>query len=116
MDIQIQEVRPDYKLIYSELINTKFPEKYLLCNAILCKENLASVDIIKLNDILFGTAKLKSNQNLKAYSKEDISFILEYQKKNKLNNTEMSNIYSISRNTIAKWKKAYNDRDENIKA
>jgi len=65
------------------------------------------MDIIKLNEIIFGIKKENELCNPKhhSYSKNDIIQILEYQKKNKLNNSQLANHFKLSRNTITKWKR-----------
>ena len=48
-----------------------------------------------------------SVRKFRAYNKLTIMEILEYQKKNNINNTELSRYFKLSRNTIAKWKKCF---------
>lgn len=98
---------PDYKSIYADIINKKYPEKVNDCNYLLLKANLSAIDIVDLNDKIFGTNKETSilNQKLRSYSPSDIFEILHYQKINNLNNLQLANHFKISRNTIAKWKK-----------
>lgn len=98
--------RPDYKKIYKEIIARKYPDKMKQCETILKKEYLIDFDIIKLSNIL-NAGENKENQIFKSYDKESILCILEFQKKHKYNNTEVSNVLSISRNTIGKWRKLY---------
>ncbi|MFV0140818.1 helix-turn-helix domain-containing protein [Empedobacter falsenii] len=98
---------PNYKKIYTDLIVKKFPEKKKFCKDILVKKKLSTLDIIELNEIIFGNKNKPSNQQLRSYSKEDIFKILDYQKKHNLNNTQLSKKFSLSRNTITKWKKIF---------
>ena len=110
MDRKVQKLTPNYKLIYSDIINEKFPEKKELCKAILAKENLSVLEIIRLNKIIFNDSCQitdKFNQSQRSYQKSDILKILDYQKKNQLNNTRLSNHFKISRNTIARWKRIF---------
>ena len=59
----------------------------------------------KLNEIIFG--KKTENQKFKSYKRSDILKILDYQKKYKLNNSQLANHFNISRNTVTKWKKMF---------
>ncbi|MGG7549784.1 helix-turn-helix domain-containing protein [Chryseobacterium arthrosphaerae] len=94
---------PNYKKIYLDLIRKKFPSKEENCNKILSKEKLEILDVIALNMILFGNCS--ANQKHKAYDEKAIKKILSYQKKHKLNNIQLANKFSLSRNTIGKWRK-----------
>ncbi|KFC19603.1 transposase [Chryseobacterium sp. FH1] len=109
MDTKTQRVKPDYKLIYSDILQSKYPEKIYSCKAILRKDNLSTLEVIKLNKLIFGVSdeRSKENQRYRAYDKTAIINILEYQKTNKLNNTELACHFRLSRNTITKWKKFF---------
>ena len=101
---------PDYKAIYNDIIRKKFPHKKEKCISFLEKKNLSAIDIIALNTKVFGKPDKiseKSNQKYRSYTKSDILKYLEYQKKYKLNNSQLANHFSLSRNTIAKWKKIF---------
>lgn len=98
--------RPNYKNIFNDIIDIKYPHKNNECKIILNKEELSISDILKLNSIIFGSNNIE-NQKFKSYDRKYIFEILDYQKKNKLNNHELAKLYSISRNTIAAWKKEY---------
>lgn len=101
-------VSPDYKKIYTDIIERKYPEKITQCHSILRKQELSALDIIKLNSLLFD-AECKetsiANQRHKSYDLFTIQEILEYQKKNMLNNTQVAIHFKLSRNTVAKWRK-----------
>lgn len=109
MDQQIQEInQPDYKKIFIDIIIKKFPEKITNCETILQKQKLSGLDILKLNSIIFGHfEKMQENQKYRSYNKRTILSILDYQRKNNLNNTELARHYKISRNTITKWKRYF---------
>ncbi|CAI8771427.1 helix-turn-helix domain-containing protein [Chryseobacterium sp. IT-36CA2] len=109
MDRKKQKIeQPYYKKIYTDILQIKFPEKIDECQSILSKEKLGVLDIIKLNQKIFGIEEISSeNQRLRSYDDETIIQILEYQKKYKLNNTQLSNHYKLSRNTITKWKSCF---------
>ncbi|SHF03742.1 hypothetical protein [Chryseobacterium sp. OV279] len=46
--------QPNYKRIYSDIIDQKFPHKKLECEKLLKKKILFAVDIIELNKRIFG--------------------------------------------------------------
>lgn len=99
---------PDFKLIYTDIINEKFPDKM---NDPVIRSKLdtlnTAVDILKFNILVFGESEytiLSKSQRLRSYDEASIREILDYQSKNKLTNTETGNHFKISRNTIAKWK------------
>lgn len=108
MDKKARErIEPNYKRIYSDIIELKHPEKREKCKAILSKEQLSSIDIIKINVIIFGniTENISFNQRHRSYDKETIRQILDYQKNNNLSNSQLADHFVLSRNTVAKWKK-----------
>ncbi|WP_223609266.1 helix-turn-helix domain-containing protein [Chryseobacterium sp. OSA05B] len=103
---------PDYKRIYTDIINEKLPEKREACQNILNKKELSVLDILKLNALLFNTKEnSKSNQQLRSYDENTIGEILEYQKKNNLSNTQVASHFKLSRNTITKWKKLFSAKN-----
>ncbi|AZA78874.1 helix-turn-helix domain-containing protein [Chryseobacterium sp. G0186] len=102
---------PDYKQIYTDILKERFPEK-LIDKTIRNKlERLDSaIDVLKFNQMIFGEPEYSvafNNQRLRSYDKESILEILEYQKKNKLTNIQLSSHFKISRNTITKWKAVF---------
>ncbi|WP_160139587.1 helix-turn-helix domain-containing protein [Chryseobacterium sp. c4a] len=97
---------PDFKQIYTDILARKYPQKYKLCKHLLSKNELLALDILKLNTIIFGVSE-KSNSRYKSYKTPDIVKILDYQKKNKLNNSQLAIHFKLSRNTVAKWKKIF---------
>jgi len=102
--------QPNYKKIYSDIINKKYPFKMEKCSSLLSKKVLSVIDIVELNKRIFGTnleTTSKQNQRLRSYTQSDIMQILDYQKKNGLNNSQLSRHFNLSRNTISKWKKLF---------
>lgn len=80
------------------------------CSSLLSKEVLSVMDILELNRKIFGAnleITSRQNQRLRSYSKSDILQILDYQKKNGLNNSQLSRHFNLSRNSITKWKKIF---------
>jgi len=100
---------PDYKTIYEDILQKKYPHKKEECKALLSKENLTVLNIIELNQRIFGKDKDSEqfNQKHRAYSKSDILKILDYQKKHQFTNVQLANHFKLSRNTVAKWKKMF---------
>lgn len=99
---------PDYKTIYLDILHKKFPQKIKECSSLLQKETLSTIDIIELNKKIFGPADKETqaeNQKHRSYHKSDIFYILDYQKKHRLNNSQLANHFKLSRNTVAKWRK-----------
>ncbi|GAB0157212.1 hypothetical protein CHRYSEOSP005_24830 [Chryseobacterium sp. Alg-005] len=102
--------RPDYKLIYSDLISKKHPDKKEKCEAILQKKELSVLDVIVLNKIISPSTDkevVNFNQKFRSYDKNFILRILDYQKKHRLSNVQLARRYNLSRNTVAKWKKCF---------
>ena len=111
MDGQVQELRPNYKKIYWDLIVRKIPERLNEFENYFVKKQLSVLDIIKLNNKLFSCPDRKTkefNGRHLSYDKNTIKEILDYQVKYSLNNSQMEREFNISRNTIAKWKKMTN--------
>lgn len=100
---------PDYKLIYSDIIDKKFPDRKEEFQSLLSKSNLSFLDILNLNEKIFQneTGKQKDNQKHRSYSKADILQILDYQKKHRLNNIQLAGHFKLSRNTVTKWKRTF---------
>lgn len=101
---------PDYRTIYTDIVQKKYPEKVKECISLIQKKNLSAIDIIELNRKIFGIPDKETqaeNQKHRYYKKSDIIKILRYQKKNHLNNTELARHFKLSRNSVAKWKKIF---------
>lgn len=101
---------PDYRKIYQDMIRMNYPEKALLCSNILQKSTITRMDMIRLNNIITGNedkVRIRYNQKLKSYDKKTIMYILDYQKKNRLNNVQLAKHFRLSRNTITRWKKIF---------
>ncbi|GAA4161460.1 hypothetical protein GCM10022217_27140 [Chryseobacterium ginsenosidimutans] len=101
---------PNYKKIYTDIINMKFPEKKVECDQLLSKKKLSVFDILELNNRIFGKPndiQEKNNQKHRNYTKGDIIEILKYQKYNYLNNTQLALHFKLSRNTVTRWKRLF---------
>ncbi len=103
---RIEKINPDFKLIYSDIINKRYPEKAVVCHNLLAKRDLSVMDILELNKRIFGKLD-NNNQKYRSYSEADILQMLDYQEKNRLNNTQLANHFKLSRNSVAKWRKMF---------
>ena len=105
----MQESQINYNKIFSDILDQKFPQKKEECLTLLQKETLSAIDIIELNQKIFGLKKENEviNQQHRSYNKSDILQILDYQKKHKLNNSQLANHFKLSRNTVSKWRKIF---------
>ncbi|MBP2618851.1 helix-turn-helix domain-containing protein [Chryseobacterium jejuense] len=101
--------RPNYKKIYKDLIQQKYPEHLDECQKILSQKDLSFFDIIQLNSIISKNSQKqdRENQRFRSYDRSTIVEILEYQKKHNINNTELARYFKLSRNTVTKWKQYF---------
>lgn len=106
----MEKSKPDYHRIYSDIINSKFPHLKEEFIPILDKKSLSVLDVLHINKKIFGIPEIETehfNQRHRSYNRSDIIEILDYQKKNMLNNTQLANHFQLSRNTVTKWKKMF---------
>ena len=106
----ISSSAPNYRLIYIDVMSVEYPEKMEVCKPYLIKEQLSELDIIKLNELIVCKQENNSkseNQKFRSYSRQTIINILDFQKKNRLNNSQLARHFKLSRNTVAKWKKMF---------
>ncbi|WP_312553773.1 helix-turn-helix domain-containing protein [Empedobacter brevis] len=96
----------NYYQIYMDLITKKYPEKKEEILPLLKDKKLSALDVIKINKRLFGSSN-NMNGKYRSYIESDIVKILDYQIKNKLNNTQLAKHFNLSRNTVSKWKKIF---------
>lgn len=99
---------PDYKRIYTDIINEKYPEKKDTFKIILSKNKLSLFDVINCNRMLVDREDESTfifNQKLHSFGPQSILEILDYQKRHRCTNTELARHFKLSRNTITKWKK-----------
>ena len=103
-------MKPNYHKIYNDLIEKKYPEKKEACESILLKKQLSTIDIIELNRKIFShesREEVKKNQKHRSYDRLAIIQMLNYQKEYGLNNTELAKHFSLSKNSVTKWKKIF---------
>ena len=106
----MQKLTINYRQIYTDILNKKYPHKKQECKAFLEKDELSTIDIIELNKKIFGHSDKETeifNQKHKSYNQVDMLKILEFQHKNNLNNTQLAKHFKLSRNTVSKWKKIF---------
>lgn len=107
----MNQMNPDYRKIYTDIILRKFPDKFDMYKSILQKKKLSTLDIINLNQMIFGADDrdtFQFNQRHKSYNEVTIRQILAYQKRNGYNNTQVASKFKLSRNSVARWKKIFN--------
>lgn len=115
MDRKIQQSNskvnsPDYRKIYTDMIEMKYLDKKDKCKTLLSKNKLSVLDILELEKKIFEgnmSSDDKTNGKFRAYDNEAIQQILTFQKINNMTNTETSIYFKIGRNSIAKWKKMF---------
>lgn len=103
-------MEPDYKAIFTDIIESRYPHKQEKCEKILEKQNLSVLDVILLDKLIFGISDKelsRTNQKHRAYSQSTILEILSYGQIHKCNNTQLATHFKLSRNTITKWKKIF---------
>lgn len=106
----MEKLTINYHAIYADILEDKFPQKKEECRTLLEKQNLSAIDIIELNKKIFGIPDEKEeseNQKHRSYKKSDIIEILNYQKQQQFNNSQLAGHFKLSRNTVAKWKKNF---------
>ncbi|CAA7392982.1 helix-turn-helix domain-containing protein [Chryseobacterium fistulae] len=99
-----------YKRIFSDILDKKYPKKKEMCRDLLSKGDLSVLDIIELNTRIFGSPDAPTsafNQSHRSYTRSSVLQILDFQKKNHLNNSQVARHFKLSRHTVAKWKKKY---------
>ncbi len=107
------ENKPDFGKIFREMAEKKNIPKNQQ-ERIAEQKGWNSLDVIEINEELFAKdnkENIKFNQKHRAYDESSIKELLEYQQKHKLNNTEMMSLFKISRNTIARWKRIFCEKE-----
>ena len=105
-------MRPNYSKIYHDMLRLEHPGKLEEPKIKeLLKRLNTSDDVLKFNERLFEQSKesSKNNQKLKTYDKKTMLKLLQYQRKHGFSTSYMSKKYKISRTTIAKWKKNFEE-------
>jgi len=106
----MENSKPNYIKIFEDIIAKECPERRPEFANYLSKENLSIIDVIKLNNKIFGVSNketLDFNQKHRSYDSETIIQMLTYQEEQKLNNVQLANHFRLSRNTVSKWRRLY---------
>ncbi|GEM51471.1 hypothetical protein EB1_12610 [Empedobacter brevis NBRC 14943 = ATCC 43319] len=101
--------QPNYKAIFLDILHKK-QNKLKECQFLLNKKVLSVLDVVELNRIIFEDVEVKcqnENSRYRSYNEATILKILNYQKKNQLNNSQLAKKFNLSRNTVSKWKKSF---------
>ncbi|ASW74657.1 hypothetical protein IQ37_04590 [Chryseobacterium piperi] len=105
-------MRPNYSKIYQDMLQLEYPDKLKepKIKELLKKLNTTE-DVLNLNERLFEQSRerAQNNQKLKTYDKKTMLKLLQYQKKHGFSTSYMSKTYKISRTTIAKWRKNFEE-------
>ncbi|MCW3159994.1 helix-turn-helix domain-containing protein [Chryseobacterium oryctis] len=110
-------MRPNYNKIYQDMLRLEHPDKLKDPKILKMLKKLDTTEeVLKFNDKIFKRSKEseRNNQKLKTYDKKTMLKLLEYQQKHGFSTSYMSKKYKISRTTIAKWKKTFEDEFEKI--
>lgn len=70
--------KPNYRNIYLDYVQKNVPEKIELCEFFFRKKEITSLDVIKINKLLFPKPSLLDDNKYKSYDKKTISEILDY--------------------------------------
>ena len=98
----------NYKAIFQDLLTLKYPERLSEFQEILKKNTFNELDVLEISKKLSSSIETNSeNGKYRSYSKSTILKILEYQKKNQLNNAQLASHFGLSRNTVTKWKNLF---------
>ena len=104
--------QPNYKRIYSDIIDRKFPDKRKECEKLLNKKHLSVIDILEINKKIFESTD-KENERInsmhRSYNVSDIISVLEYQKTKKMNNKQVAEHFGLSMNTMTKWRRIFQE-------
>ena len=73
----MEKSSPNYKQIFKDILDRKYPEKRNACENILNKTTLSIVDVIEINTKIFGKGIINNSQKFRSYKKSDILNILE---------------------------------------
>ncbi len=103
---------PNYQKIFQDIIAYDFPDVKKECKSILAKAKLSSRDVIALNQKIFKSNSKDHVESSKyrSYDLQSISEILEYQRKNEINDSQLAAHFSISRNTVRRWKNHFSSK------
>lgn len=110
-------MKPNYSKIYRDMLKLEYPEKLKEPKIIELLKNLNTTeDVLNFNRRIFKQSKEseENNQKLKTYDKKTMLKLLQYQQKHGFSTSFMSKKYKISRTTITKWKKTFEEELQEI--
>lgn len=111
-------MKPNYDKIYKSIIIKLGLYGKKEITYLLNKKDKSVLDILKLNELLFGiqTKEAKKlNHKYRAYDEKTVRYILDYQKHKKLTNKKVAELFGISRTTITKWHKIFDNKIASLK-
>lgn len=94
------------------MLRTEHPEKLKDPKIVKLLKNLNTTeDVLHLNEKIFKQSKesLRNNQKLRTYDRKTMLRLLQYQKKHGFSTSYMSKKYKISRTTLTKWKRTFEE-------
>lgn len=100
----------NYKKIYADMLDSNSVKNKKEISKFLEKDELNTLDVIEINQKMFGVKDREVeqfNQRHRFYNQSAILEILEYQKRNGLNNFQLAKHFKLSRNTVSKWRKMF---------
>jgi DNA-binding transcriptional regulator YiaG len=99
----------NYNLLYTEMLAQNFPEKGKTQAAQrFLKTDKKAIEIINFNQFISDENQTVNKRHI-SYDEPSILEILTYQDDNKLNSTQVAKLFNISRITLRKWKKHFNN-------
>lgn len=97
--------KPNYSLIFLDILESMFPDKCPEEIGVFEGKELSVEEVLLCNKKIFGHNK--GSGKYRSYDKSTIISILSKQKKHHYTNEKVSQMYNISRNSLAKWKKHF---------
>lgn len=105
---------PNYHAIYADLIAyKKGKEKSNEYSFLETFKFNSALDVLEFNNVLFPNENgntVLANQKLRSYTIDDISTILKLKKSQNLTLKEVSNKYKISKTTLLKWMRLFENK------
>ena len=99
----------NYKNIFQDLAQQQFGEIIPLDIQNRIEHLSNHLDALELDKLIFNqNYSSKETAQMKAYDRASIEKVPQTQEKDKLSNREIALMFHFSRNTIAKWRKEYN--------
>jgi hypothetical protein len=107
----MNSLQPDYHRIFNDILSKILSIK-LHALKFLKRKDLSALDVIKLNTLIFSYTERNTPSGIgenkhRSYNKTDILYMLDFQKENGYNNSQISLYFRVSRNSIAKWRKIF---------